>query len=248
MAEEFKWPEGIRAALTLTFDDARPSQLDSGIPILNEYDTKGTFYVSFSNMDQRLDEWRQALAGGHEIGNHTVNHPCSGNFSFAHSRALENYTLHQMEEELTGANQHIEETLGVTPKTFAYPCGQKFIGRGESVQSYVPLIAEHFLLGRGFKNECHQDPIHGDLAQAMGVDFDRMTVQEFHTRIETALNDSGWLILAGHNVSSDNGQTVLEETLHAICEYANDPANGVWLDTAAAIGEYVVARQESDLG
>ncbi len=31
--EDFRWPDGKRAAISLTFDDARFSQIDCGLPI-----------------------------------------------------------------------------------------------------------------------------------------------------------------------------------------------------------------------
>ena len=74
---------------------------------------------SIQPMQQRLSEWKQALENGHEIGNHTFNHPCSGNFSFSRNRALEDYTLERMKNEIIEANAAIEQALGITPKTFA---------------------------------------------------------------------------------------------------------------------------------
>ena len=41
---EFKWPEGKKMAISLTFDDARLSQADLGIPLLDKYGVKATFY------------------------------------------------------------------------------------------------------------------------------------------------------------------------------------------------------------
>ena len=80
-AQPFAWPEGKRAAVSLTFDDARATQLDRARPILDAHGVKATFYVSVGNLEQRLDDWRETLAGGHEIANHSMSHPCSGNFA-----------------------------------------------------------------------------------------------------------------------------------------------------------------------
>src|SRR6476661_3453606 len=99
----FQWPDGKRIALSVTFDDARLSQADVGLPILNEYGAKGTFFVSFPNLEQRLDIWRAAEKHGHEIANHTVTHPCSGNFAFSRCNPLEEYSLARMEQELDDA-------------------------------------------------------------------------------------------------------------------------------------------------
>ena len=145
----FPWPQNKRFALSLTFDDARASAVLQGVPALNSHDIKGTFYFFFGNYLPYLEEWRRAASLGHEIGNHTLSHSCSGNFRFSSAHALEDYTLARMEEELLGANARLQELFNLTPTTFAYPCGQKFVGRGTEVASYVPLVARHFLAGAG---------------------------------------------------------------------------------------------------
>jgi peptidoglycan/xylan/chitin deacetylase (PgdA/CDA1 family) len=50
---DFRWPEGKKMGLSLTFDDTRLSQIDKGIPLLNKYSVKATFYLSPDNMKQR---------------------------------------------------------------------------------------------------------------------------------------------------------------------------------------------------
>ncbi|MDA0841785.1 MAG: polysaccharide deacetylase family protein [Planctomycetota bacterium] len=238
----FQWPDGKKAAITVSFDDARLSQIDVGIPLLNEYDVKGTFYVSFGALEKRLEGWKAAVVAGHEIGNHTVNHPCSGNFAFARSRANEDYTLDRMESELIDANAKIEEVLGVIPTTFAYPCGQKFVGRGENVKSYVPLVAKHFDCGRGFKDESENCPEVVDLAQAMGIDFDRATFAELLPQIKRAVEQGGWLFYAGHEVGDDGRQMVQSDTLRKLCEYCGEHSE-IWLDTAAKVSAWIKEQQ-----
>jgi peptidoglycan/xylan/chitin deacetylase (PgdA/CDA1 family) len=137
----FAWPKGKRAALSLTFDDARPSQVDAGLPLLNGHGVKATFYVQPEGLGKRLDGWKAAVASGHEIGNHTISHPCTGNYAFSRENGLEDYTLDRIEAEMTGANELIRRDLGISPTSFAYPCGQTFVGRGLDVRSYVPIVA-----------------------------------------------------------------------------------------------------------
>ena len=74
-AEKFPWPAGVRGAVSLTFDDARPSQVDRLIPILDRFGVKATFYVTMENLEKRVDGWKKAVRTGHEIGNHTFSHP-----------------------------------------------------------------------------------------------------------------------------------------------------------------------------
>jgi len=67
--EGFIWPDGKKMALSLTFDDARLSQVDTGIPLLDKYGVKATFYVSPGSMIKRSDKWRMAVIKGHGINN-----------------------------------------------------------------------------------------------------------------------------------------------------------------------------------
>lgn len=235
----FSWPQRKQAALSLSFDDARGSQPIRGIPILNEFEVRATFYVSMAGMDAQLGKWEQAVEAGHEIGNHTLTHPCSGNFSFSRHKALEDYTLDQMEDDLLRANEAIKQRLGLVPTTFAYPCGQKFVGRGEAVRSYVPLVARHFLVGRSAFDEVHNDPTFVDLAQANALDADGGSFEHLRTLVEQARADGGWLILLGHEISDEGRQTVQVRALESLCRYVQDPANGIWVGTVAKVGEYI---------
>lgn len=237
----FRWPEGKRAALSLTFDDARPSQLDAGLPILEARGVKATFYVSPANMEPRLDAWKAVAARGHEIGNHTLHHPCSGNFRFARGRALEGYSLEQMEADILGGNEAVERMLGVRPATFAYPCGETFVGRGEGVASYVPLVARRFVVGRGAFNEAHNDPRWCDLAQVFGVAMDDLPFVQLKSLLDHAVeDDGGWLVLFGHDVGPQGGRQVTRaDALDDLCRYATDPASGIWVDTVEAVGNYI---------
>jgi mannose/cellobiose epimerase-like protein (N-acyl-D-glucosamine 2-epimerase family) len=48
-----------------------------------------------------------------------------------------------------------------------------------------------------------------------------------------------WLILVGHEIGAPAFQTTDAAALEALCQYARDPANGLWVDTVAAIGKYI---------
>lgn len=235
-----KWPEGKRAAISLTFDDARPSQLDRGLPILDEYGVKATFYVSLASMEKRLDDWKKALANGHEIGNHSLAHACSGNFPFSRDKALEDYTLEQMQAELRQASDDIERLVGVRPVSFAYPCGQKFVGRGLNLKSYVPLVAEDFLTGRGWMDEWANDPAFCDMAQLMAMELDGKSFEQLKQIFDRTLANGGWLVFCGHDIGDGGRQVTLAPTLRALCEYAKNPANGIWLANVETVAAHIL--------
>jgi peptidoglycan/xylan/chitin deacetylase (PgdA/CDA1 family) len=240
---DFRWPQGKRVAVSFSFDDARLSQIDVGTPLLDKYGVKATFYVSPRSVEKRLDGWKKAVASGHEIGNHSLTHPCTVNFGFSQQNALENYTIPMMEAQLDDANAEIQRMLGVKPVTFAYPCGQKFIGRGAGVQSYVPLVAKRFLAGRGFRDEMSNVPAACDLAQVLGTDSDGLTFEQMRDLVVTASKQGRWVAFAGHEIGKPGRQVTLAAALEQFLQYAKDPANGVWLDTVQAVAKHIQAQR-----
>ncbi len=245
----FHWPEGKHAALSLSFDDARPSQVDAGLPLFDHYGVKVTFYVSPANLNQREKGWKQAVAGGHEIGNHSLSHPCTGNFAWSRQKALEDFSLEQMRGELTGANAAIMARLGVAPRTFAYPCGQKFVGRGRDLKSYVPLVADLFIAGRGWLDEAPNDPAFCDLAQVLAIPSDNVDFASIRPRIEQALERGLWLVLAGHDIgNTEKPQTTQLSMLEELLRYAQDPAHGLWIDTVQNVAAYIVKQRAAQSG
>jgi peptidoglycan/xylan/chitin deacetylase (PgdA/CDA1 family) len=244
----FAWPSGVRGALSLTFDDSRPSQVEQGVPLFDRFGVHATFYVMPAVVKQQHEAWRRAVATGHEAAGHTLSHPCTCNFGFSSSRpqSLENMTLEMMEAEIIESNRQIEELVGVRPVSFAYPCGQKFVGRGKQLHSYVPLIARHYLTGRGWRDEYFNAPDRCDLAQLAGVEFDGLDFEHVRPQIDQAAKTGNWLVLAGHDIGAeDHAQTTKTSTLEAICAYCRDPANGIWIDTVGTIGAFVHQTQRT---
>jgi len=88
---------------------------------------------------------------------------------------LETITLAEMEADILAAQERLQV---IAPHqrywTFAYPCSGTFVGRGKNRQSYVPVVARHFLAGRtvgeyGFGNS----PALVDLACLWGMSVER---------------------------------------------------------------------------
>ncbi len=243
--KSFHWPDGKKAAVSLSFDDARLTQVDNGLALFKKQGVRVTFFVQPSGVEKRLPGWKQAVADGHEIANHSLTHPCTGNYSFSRHNALENYDLAMMAQQLDGANEQIYKQLGVKPRTFAYPCGQKFVGRGTEVKSYVPLVAERFLAARGYLDESPNDPLICDLAQAMGTGFDDLDFLQMKKIVDEAAQEGRWVIFVGHEIGARGYQTTDTKALEALCDYLKDPANGVWLGTVEEIAGYIRKQREN---
>ena len=209
-------------ALSLSFDDGRESQVTQGLPVFARHGVKVTLFVVPSAVEPKLNEWKRAVAAGHEIGNHSLTHSCSGNFPFSRQKALEDLSIPRMRDELIEANRRITTLLGVTPRTFAYPCGQTFVGRGKNTQSYVPVVAELFLAGRGWLDEAANDPAFVDLAQTLGVEMDGKDFAQIRPLLDDARARGAWLVLAGHDIGNEGRQTTRVAMLDELLPYAKD--------------------------
>jgi peptidoglycan/xylan/chitin deacetylase (PgdA/CDA1 family) len=239
----FAWPGGARAAVSLSFDDARPSQVDVGLAVLDRHGVKVTFFLVPGNAESRLAGWKKAAASGHEIGNHSLDHPCTGNFAWSRDKALEDFTLEGMRRQLADANDRLRAMLGVTPETFAYPCGQTFVGRGRDTRSYVPLVAEAFRAGRGWLGEAPNDPLRCDLAQLLGMEMDGREFAQIAPLLDDARAAGAWLVLAGHDIGDPGPQTTRVSMLETLLPYLKDPANGFWVAPLGTVARYVAERR-----
>ena len=107
--------KGKKAAVVLTYDDALNVHLDNVIPSLDSLGLTGTFYLSayFPGCRERIEDWRKAARQGHELGNHTLFHPCTGNAPgrewVSAQRDLSKYSLQRVLEEIRMTNVFLED-------------------------------------------------------------------------------------------------------------------------------------------
>lgn len=122
------WPNGAKAAVVLTYDDALVSQLDHAIPPLDAAGFKATFFLS--NVRQAdVPRWRAAAAEGHELGNHTIFHACAAGDAPADPRnTAEAYTPQSLLREIEQQNVLLSAIDGQRRHGFATPCGQSLAG------------------------------------------------------------------------------------------------------------------------
>ncbi|MEO8405656.1 MAG: polysaccharide deacetylase family protein, partial [Chitinophagaceae bacterium] len=112
-----------KCAVVLTYDDALNVDLDNAIPLLDSLKFKGTFYLSayFPGCRDRLADWRKAAQHGHELGNHMLFHPCTGNTPgrdwVKPDYNLANYTLQRARDEIKMNNIFLQALDGKTKRT-----------------------------------------------------------------------------------------------------------------------------------
>lgn len=240
----WQYPNNARFAISLSFDDARRSQVDVGLPLLDKHKVKGSFYIMPEQMIGYEKAWKNAGKNGHEIANHSQSHLCTGNFRWLRKqdKGLEQVDLNFIAQDIKAAQQDIINLIKQQPTGFAYPCGQTFVGRGKAVKSYVPIVAKLFDYGRTWNDETANDPYYYDPAQIRAFNMDGKTFNELIALIEQAKFDNAWIVLAGHEVGEKGLYSIDVRALEQLILYLKDPSNGFWLATVADVNRYIQER------
>jgi peptidoglycan/xylan/chitin deacetylase (PgdA/CDA1 family) len=184
-------------AVSLTYDDSLQSQIDNAGPDLARYGLLATFFVQ----DVRPDPapWQALRAHGHEIGSHTMNHPCPRiNTWVKPGFASEDYDLPRMTAELDDS-VGLLRSLGQTgPLSFAYPCGVTTVG--EAQDSYIPAVKERFAAARRVSSTVA--PLSVDPYLTPGI-FMTTAGSTLVGRVAAA-GTGGWVIFGFHGVGGDH--------------------------------------------
>ncbi len=119
---------GHKAAIALTYDDSLHSQLDIAIPQLDAAGLKGTFFLMGRQVGDQVPRWKAAASRGHELGNHTVNHPCTkGSYDMPVQYTSEAYTVDVLMTEIGVMNGFLQAMDGKSAHAFATPCDQHLV-------------------------------------------------------------------------------------------------------------------------
>src|ERR1043165_7021766 len=117
--------QGKKCTVVLTYDDALNTHLDDVIPLLDSVGFKGTFYLTAypPGCSKRIGDWRNAAAEGHELGNHTLFHPCIGNAPgrewVTKDYDMSTYSVKRMIDETRMTNIFLQAIDGKSSRTFA---------------------------------------------------------------------------------------------------------------------------------
>ncbi|KMY55769.1 polysaccharide deacetylase [Bacillus sp. FJAT-27231] len=66
--------ETNQKAVALTFDDGPTKNVDTILPLLEQYNAKATFFLIGNEIEKNQKEAKQIVNAGHQIGNHTYSH------------------------------------------------------------------------------------------------------------------------------------------------------------------------------
>ncbi|MDN3923178.1 polysaccharide deacetylase family protein [Roseateles violae] len=146
-AEPWAWPGGAKAAVSLAYDDALASQLDTAIPALDKAGLRASFYLILSSetLRSRMADWRAVAARGHELGNHSLFHQCSRQAPdrgwVSADNDLDHTSASQMAAQVRVGNTLLQAIDGRSERTFTAPCGESLAGG----QDYLALLKSDFV-------------------------------------------------------------------------------------------------------
>ncbi len=224
--------------VTFTFDDAPASACTIVAALLEQYQARGTFYISgggcgLMSPGGRLataEQLKALYANGHEIGCHTFSHAALGAVS-RNARGLElkhNRTFLQ--------SIHAD----IVVRNFAYPYGDLSFAAKRHVET-------HFDSCRSLLPGANVGVI--DLGALKSRELQNSSVgrQGIRDIIAETVRQNGWLIFVGHDVDKEPSQFGVSPDL---LEFAMNTAKTagcliVNLESALQISNGVAARSSS---
>lgn len=237
------WPGEYECAVSLTYDDGNETQLRLAAPAMEERGFRGSFYLSCGRDDwhERLLPYVALHEAGHEIGNHTLSHTCSRNFrDEIGATGLETMTLDTIEEDVLTAERRLSELFPrAGGRSFAYPCYMTYVGAGRERQSYVPIIAQHFVAGRGYgEYGFSNSPYNCDLACLWSTPIEHMRGEQIVGLMDLNLTRGRWLILTMHHIGGARLGTAVTE-FERMLSWLDRHRERVWVAPVAEIATHL---------
>ena len=231
-------------AVVLTYDDAIDIDLDNVLPVLDSLSFKATFYIIGSStvVARRLPEWRRAAQEGHELGNHSLFHPCDaslpGRGFVAPDNDLSKYTVRRAVNEIRQNNVLLNAIDGKTRRTFAYPCGDMRI---RDTFFYAGLRNE-FACARGVRG----------ISDTLGkVNLDNVdcfamngnTAGQMIGLVKQAMQNHTLLVFLFHGVGGGHSLNVGLREHSELLHFIKDHEQDIWVAPMVDVAEYIRAHQ-----
>jgi peptidoglycan/xylan/chitin deacetylase (PgdA/CDA1 family) len=222
------------AAISYTFDDNLRDQFTLAVPMLNEMDFKGTFFVIAGKTAGTPEEGEQKIENGnprnlwggiswpelkkmadqgHEIASHTWTHP-----------ALTKLTAADLDAQLSKAYDAIKTHIGKPPLTIAFP------GNGSNPEVQAAALKYHVAY-RAFQQSTKRES----------------TTASLNAWADKLVEEKKWGILMVHGIAKGYSAMASPEILHQHLKYVKSRERDIWVDTFANISRYEKERDDAKL-
>ncbi|HEU5054131.1 MAG TPA: polysaccharide deacetylase family protein [Hanamia sp.] len=253
-AQSKKGKQTARAIICLTYDDGLTTQLSTVIPQLDSIGFKGTFFLNSIQGSSQSDVigqtpeavlgWTNAAKEGHELGNHTLFHPCPQNLGWEKSLAIETYSVNKIVTEIKTENT-ILSLLDPPRKqrSFAYPCNNSLIGDTD----YSTIIKKEGLV-KYARTGGDSNSIVADFKSLNTMKVPSWlvptgtTLEELIAFAERVKKEGGMGVYQFHGVGGQIFQ-ISRETHKAFLEYLKKHQDDYWVTTFTEALDFVTNQQ-----
>ena len=235
---------GKKCAVVITYDDAIDQHLDNAAPLLDSLGLKASFYITaFSNsVQKRMNEWKNLDKKGHELGNHTLFHPCVGGKGREWVKPeydMRSYTVQQMIDETRMTNLFLQALDGKTKRTFAYTCGDMKIGDS----SFIHAMKNDFVAARAVRNEMHKiNEI--DLYNVDCYMVNNHSAEEMIGWVKKAVASNSLLVILFHGVGGGNGLDVSLSAHRQFLTYLKQNEKDILIAPMVEIASHIQSFQK----
>ena len=246
MEPGFAWPDRIQAAVSLTYDDGLPVHCTLVDPLLRQHGLLATFYPMVqSDLCRHPEKWKHLAAAGHELGNHTLFHPCRQGrpnpYPWLDDRYdLRTYSLAHMRSELELANLVLYLLDGLRERSYGSTCSDMTIGRGGTEEPLEPLLADLFVAARGKVTGQATQPGHDfNLFDIGCVSGDGRSPEELIQLVARTCDSCGWAILMFHGIGAGTHDLYLDSDVHERFVAWLAQQQAVWTAPVRTIAQYI---------
>lgn len=236
--------KGKKCAVVLTYDDGLNVHLTNALPALDSLGLTATFYISdyFGGLQKQIPMWRGAAEKGHELGNHTLHHPCDGSLPGREfvkpDYDLSSYTMRRITNEIRSMNTLLNAIDGKTRRTFAYPCGDMKVRD----TLYMEGMKNEFIAARGvsplivpmdkvnlYNINCY--PVTGQMGE------------ELIAQVKQAEAKGGLLVFLFHGVGGGHGLNVSLSAHSQLLHYLKEHEKNIWIAPMLEVAEFINKEQ-----
>jgi peptidoglycan/xylan/chitin deacetylase (PgdA/CDA1 family) len=186
--------------ICLTFDDDYIEEWVTILPMLDSFNVKVTFYLSYYNRytPERKRLLKMLQRHGHEIAFHSTNH-----YNF--NNLLKNTTMDKLVKSEIFAGLNRMHADGFYPTTFAYPYGQHNPALDAELLKYFKSIRAR----NGTSNMAKSLAKTTDnrILYGLGIDdSSKRPINDILQLVTNAKSDNACLVLVAHHVEYNKGR------------------------------------------
>jgi len=182
-----------RPMVSFTFDDAPISAATRGAAMLEEYNARGTFYISGGLVDAWSGNWT-GVSADHIVGLHRAGHEIACH-TFSHARTTD-LTAAAMAAELKKNRFYLQGLdSSIRIENFAYPYGTGSVLRKRQ-------LGKAFHSSRGILPGVNSGTVDLQYLRAVPLMDGQIDLDGINHAFDETVASNGWLIFYGHDVEA----------------------------------------------